>query len=58
MTVRKDIEAITERIRERSRPRREVYLDRIGQAASRGAGRAVLSCGNLAHGFATCAPAE
>ena len=58
MTVRKDIEAITERIRERSRPRREVYLDRIGQAASRSAGRAVLSCGNLAHGFAACAPAE
>ena len=58
MTARKDIEAITERIRERSRPARDLYLDRIGQAAQRTANRGVLSCGNLAHGFAVCSPTE
>ncbi|MEP9370761.1 phosphogluconate dehydratase [Mesorhizobium sp. KR1-2] len=58
MTARSDIEAITERIRERSRASRELYLERIAQAASRSANRAVLSCGNLAHGFAACAPGE
>jgi phosphogluconate dehydratase len=58
MTARADVEAITERIRERSRPRREIYLDRIERAAGGSANRAVLSCGNLAHGFAVCSPAE
>jgi phosphogluconate dehydratase len=58
MTARKDIEAITERIRQRSRNSRDIYLERIDNAASRGANRAVLSCGNLAHGFAACAPTE
>jgi len=58
MTARSDIEAITERIRERSRPLREPYLDRVGRAASRTANRATLSCGNLAHGFAVCSPSE
>ena len=58
MTARKDIEAITDRIRERSRPAREAYLQRISDAASKSANRAVLSCGNLAHGFAVCSPSE
>ncbi|HHZ08276.1 MAG TPA: phosphogluconate dehydratase [Rhizobiales bacterium] len=58
MTARNDIEAITARIRERSRPTREAYLARIDAAISQKANRAVLSCGNLAHGFAACAPAE
>ncbi len=58
MTARKDIEAITERIRERSRPARELYLDRVEKAAGRTANRATLSCGNLAHGFAVCSPQE
>jgi len=58
MTARSDIEAITERIRERSRASRELYLERIEQAAGRGVHRSVLSCGNLAHGFAACAPLE
>jgi phosphogluconate dehydratase len=58
MTARKDIEAITDRIRERSRPGRELYLDRVEKAASRTANRATLSCGNLAHGFAVCSPSE
>jgi phosphogluconate dehydratase len=58
MTARHDIEAITERIRERSRASREIYLSRLAEASGRGANRAVLSCGNLAHGFAVCSPSE
>lgn len=58
MTARTEIQAITDRIRERSRPVREIYLDRVDQAAGRTANRAVLSCGNLAHGFAVCSPSE
>ncbi|MGC4026519.1 MAG: phosphogluconate dehydratase [Mesorhizobium sp.] len=58
MTVRKEIESITRRIRERSKPSREIYLDRVNAAAGRTANRAVLSCGNLAHGFAVCSPSE
>jgi phosphogluconate dehydratase len=58
MTARHDIEAITERIRERSRASREIYLNRLAEASGRGANRAVLSCGNLAHGFAICSPSE
>ena len=52
------ISAITARIVERSKPAREAYLGRVKEAASRGAHRGVLSCGNLAHGFAVCSPAE
>ncbi|PLP59234.1 phosphogluconate dehydratase [Mesorhizobium loti] len=58
MTARSDIEAITSRIRERSRASREIYLGRIGEASGRAANRGVLSCGNLAHGFAVCSPSE
>ncbi len=58
MTARKDIQAITERIRERSRASRGIYLDRVSQATQRTANRGVLSCGNLAHGFAVCSPTE
>lgn len=58
MTARSDIEAITSRIRERSRASRESYLGRIDEASGRAANRAVLSCGNLAHGFAVCSPSE
>ncbi len=58
MTARPDIQVITKRIRERSKPAREAYLDRVDRAAGQTANRAVLSCGNLAHGFAVCAPHE
>ena len=58
MTVTREIAAITERIRERSRPSREVYLGRLDDAAGNGANRATLSCGNLAHGFAVCSPSD
>ena len=56
MTVRRDVAAITDRIRERSKPGREAYLERLEAAIGRGVHRSVLSCGNLAHGFAACAP--
>ncbi len=58
MTVRREIEAVTERIRERSKPTREAYLSRVEQAIEQGPHRSVLSCGNLAHGFAACSPNE
>ncbi|MCF7222922.1 phosphogluconate dehydratase [Marilutibacter chinensis] len=52
------IAEVTERIRERSRASRAAYLARIDAAAGRGPHRARLSCGNLAHGFAACGPAD
>ncbi|WP_218940316.1 phosphogluconate dehydratase [Denitrobaculum tricleocarpae] len=45
---------VTERIARRSRSSREDYLSRIRAAGSKGPHRGVLSCGNLAHGFAAC----
>ena len=58
MTARAEVEAITHQIRERSRDSRALYLDRVAAAAGGRANRGVLSCGNLAHGFAACAPGE
>ncbi|MDQ0132824.1 phosphogluconate dehydratase [Neorhizobium galegae] len=58
MAAHSSIEAITARIVERSKPHREAYLDRLRRAATRGPHRSTLSCGNLAHGFAVCSPAE
>ncbi|MCW5706572.1 phosphogluconate dehydratase [Shinella yambaruensis] len=58
MSADKRIEAITARIVERSKPHRLPYLERVRTAISKGVHRSVLSCGNLAHGFAVCSPAE
>jgi phosphogluconate dehydratase len=58
MTARAEIEAITARIVERSKPTREAYLARVDAAISSGPHRTVLSCGNLAHGFAACGPVD
>jgi phosphogluconate dehydratase len=49
---------VTDRIRERSRDSRAAYLARIRKAADQGPHRSRLSCGNLAHGFAACAPGD
>ncbi len=49
---------VTQRIIERSRPRRRQYLARMEQAARDGAQREVLSCGNLVHGFAASPEAD
>ena len=46
------IEQVTNRIEKRSAKTRAAYLDQIEAAAAEGPHRKVLSCGNLAHGFA------
>ena len=48
------IAKVTEGIRARSAITRHAYLNRIARAASEGPRRGLLSCGNLAHGFAAC----
>ena len=58
MSADRRIEAITKRIVERSKPTREVYLERTRRAISKGVHRSTLSCGNLAHGFAACSPSD
>ena len=52
MTLHPEIEVVTERIVERSRPTRNAYLDFIARERESGPDRPMLSCGNLAHGFA------
>jgi len=58
MSVRQAIRDVTDRIAARSAQSRGDYLDRVESARSAGVNRAVLSCGNLAHGFAACAPSD
>ncbi|QJR82434.1 phosphogluconate dehydratase [Alteromonas pelagimontana] len=48
------IAEITQRIIERSKDSRKAYLAKIDKARRQGPHRGVLSCGNLAHGFAAC----
>lgn len=52
------IQEVTERIIERSQDTRKAYLDKIESARLKGPHRGVLSCGNLAHGFAACSSDE
>ncbi|MDC0602165.1 phosphogluconate dehydratase [Aliiglaciecola sp.] len=52
------IQEVTERIIERSRQSRKSYLAKIDNARREGPHRGVLSCGNLAHGFAACSGEE
>ena len=49
---------VTERIRERSRPTRADYLERMQTARAAGSARTRLSCTNLAHGFAASATSD
>ncbi|WP_395813081.1 phosphogluconate dehydratase [Devosia sp.] len=58
MSVRQSIKDVTDRIAARSSVSRRNYLDRIEGAREKGVYRSSLSCGNLAHGFAACAPAD
>jgi phosphogluconate dehydratase len=58
MPLVKTVEDVTARIAARSAQTRRDYLDRIAAAREAGVYRATLSCGNLAHGFAGCAPAD
>ncbi len=58
MSVRQAIQDVTDRIAARSRDSRADYLRRLEGAREAGVNRTVLSCGNLAHAFAACSPAE
>ncbi len=49
---------VTERIIERSRASRQLYLTRMKDAGDNIPDRKQLSCGNLAHGFAACTETE
>lgn len=51
-TVIEEIETITQKIIERSKPTRETYLSRLEEAALNGVKRASLDCGNIAHACA------
>ncbi|MGP9789369.1 phosphogluconate dehydratase [Roseinatronobacter sp. NSM] len=52
MPINSGIEAVTDRIRNRSAARRGQYMDRMRAAAEAGPARAHLSCGNQAHAYA------
>ena len=52
------IQDVTARIIERSQDSRKAYLRKIENARLQGPHRGVLSCGNLAHGFAACGTAD
>ncbi len=56
MSIQARIGEVTERIVKRSRQEREPYLARVRAAGERKPNRTRLSCSNLAHGFAACAP--
>ncbi len=58
MSVRQSIRDVTDRIAARSAETRRDYLEAIEAARQQGVHRGVLSCGNLAHGFAACAPGD
>jgi phosphogluconate dehydratase len=49
---------VTERIRERSAPTRQAYLQRIDKMASRGRGADRMGCANVAHAFAAMPPKD
>ena len=52
------VEAVTNSIRERSQVSRNDFLSQIKQNRDQAPERRQLSCGNLAHGFAACAPGD
>ncbi|CAA6827633.1 MAG: Phosphogluconate dehydratase (EC [uncultured Thiotrichaceae bacterium] len=56
--MHKQIQTVTDAIIERSKPYREIYLQRIDAAQQTGVNRQVLGCSNLAHGFAACPASE
>src|SRR5690349_14010060 len=57
-SVLKSIQDVTDRIAARSAETRRDYLGRIDRAREDGVNRSILSCGNLAHGFAACSPSD
>lgn len=45
------VQAVTDRIIERSKDTRKKYLEALNDANAKGVHRSALSCGNLAHGL-------
>lgn len=54
----REIEAVTDRIRQRSRGPRQDWLSRMRAARAAGPGKLEMSCGNLAHAIAACPAAD
>ena len=52
MTLHPTVAAVTARIKERSRPTRQAYLQQVDDAASKDPGAQRLGCANVAHAFA------
>ena len=52
------IQTVTNNIIERSKPYREVYLQRLNDSDLKGVNRGALGCSNLAHGFAACSQGD
>ena len=52
MSLNQTIATVTDRIIERSKPKRRSYLALMAEQKARGINRPRLSCGNFAHGFA------
>ena len=52
------VRRVTDRIRERSAKSRAAYLAKVDRAIAQGPGRGMMACGNLAHAFAACSPAD
>ncbi|KQM75664.1 phosphogluconate dehydratase [Xylophilus sp. Leaf220] len=52
MTLNSTLQRVTDRIRERSRPRRDDYLTLIDTLAHRAPGAERMGCANVAHAFA------
>jgi phosphogluconate dehydratase len=52
MGLNATIDAVTDRIRARSKDTRKTYLDRMQSAAAEGPRRAHMTCGNQAHAYA------
>ncbi len=58
MKTKNCISAVTRTIIARSKTTRSSYLERMENQLEKGVQRGILSCGNLAHGFAACNPAD
>ncbi len=52
MTLNATVARVTDRIIERSKPKRRRYLELMAEQQERGISRPRMSCGNFAHGFA------
>ena len=56
--VHPSIQEVTQRIIDRSKETRASYLQQMQNAFDKGVSRNILSCGNLAHGFAGCGASD